>query len=286
MKLRVLFTLLATLSLPITSAHAGWVTRDLGTLGGTNSVATGINAAGQVVGYAYTAGNAQQHAFRSTGLAGAGQMTDLGTLGGTYSTATGINATGQVVGYASLANGQQHAFRSTGLAGAGQMTDLGTLGGTYISAAGINAAGQVVGSSFLANGDTHAFRSTGLAGAGQMTDLGTLGGTNSFAIAINAAGQVVGYSQTEFNDSIAPFFYDDGTMFDVRTLVTGFTDLSTNIFLNDLGQLAGTGRNSSGQMHAFLLTFENTVAVPEPASMALFGIGLFGIVAFRRKRRQ
>ena len=45
---------------------------------------TGINDSGQVVGYAYTAGNAAQRAFVRTGTA---PMVNLGTLGGTYSEA-------------------------------------------------------------------------------------------------------------------------------------------------------------------------------------------------------
>ena len=52
---------------------------DLGTLGGSNSHAFGINDAGQVVGFSYTAAGSQ-HAF-ITGPNGVG-MTDLGTLGG------------------------------------------------------------------------------------------------------------------------------------------------------------------------------------------------------------
>ena len=50
----------------------------LGTLGGSYSIATGINDAGQVVGYSDTA-TGLQHAF-ITGPNGVG-MTDLGTLG-------------------------------------------------------------------------------------------------------------------------------------------------------------------------------------------------------------
>ena len=59
---------------------------DLGTLGGTESIGYGINASGQVAGYA-RASDGQYHAF-ITGPNGVG-MTDLGTLGGTASGAYG-----------------------------------------------------------------------------------------------------------------------------------------------------------------------------------------------------
>jgi uncharacterized membrane protein len=42
------------------------VATDLGTLGGTYSVATEVNANGQVVGYSTTAGNAATHPFSCT----------------------------------------------------------------------------------------------------------------------------------------------------------------------------------------------------------------------------
>ena len=53
---------------------------DLGTLGGTSSVAAAVNARGQVVGDSATAGDVEGHAFSWTE---AGGMIDLGTLGGT-----------------------------------------------------------------------------------------------------------------------------------------------------------------------------------------------------------
>src|SRR5689334_7332966 len=70
---------------------------DLGTLGGSGSTATAINASGQVVGYSDGPAGSAGHAF----LYSSGQMKDLGTLGG-ESYAYGINSTGQVTGeYAS-----------------------------------------------------------------------------------------------------------------------------------------------------------------------------------------
>src|SRR5687768_6931550 len=82
---------------------------DLGTLGGDNSHASGINDTGQVVGYSETDSRGRRvHAF-ITGPDGAG-MTDLGTLGGDYSWAYGINDAGQVVGYSTTDNGRSHAF--------------------------------------------------------------------------------------------------------------------------------------------------------------------------------
>src|SRR6516164_2636960 len=54
----------------------------LPSLGGSSLSAYGLNAAGQIAGDSYTAGDATDHAFIYSG----GLSTDLGTLvGGTYS---------------------------------------------------------------------------------------------------------------------------------------------------------------------------------------------------------
>lgn len=113
----------------------------LGTLGGRNSVAFGINSAGQVVGNAQLAGDVAQRAalFSTTG----GPNVDLGTLGGSNSSAFAINNRGQVVGWADTSDGVRHAtlFSTTG----GPNIDLDTLVSNYSYAYGINGRGQVVG---------------------------------------------------------------------------------------------------------------------------------------------
>ena len=78
---------------------------DLGTFGGVNSAAYGINATGKVVGEADLA-SGNHHGFLFAG----GIMRDLLTLGGQNSSAYGINSTGKIVGSAENALGQKRAF--------------------------------------------------------------------------------------------------------------------------------------------------------------------------------
>src|ERR1700730_6699733 len=105
--------LLACSSIAVSAGAQTVVATDLGTFGGTYSAAAAVNANGQVVGYATTAGNLATHAFSWTQLGG---MVDLGTFGGTTSAATAVTASGQVVGYATTAgDAATHAFSWTAL---------------------------------------------------------------------------------------------------------------------------------------------------------------------------
>jgi probable HAF family extracellular repeat protein len=110
---------------------------DLGTLGGADSFAFGINASGQVVGRAYTSGNHDSHATLWNGLA----ATDLGTISVNDSVAFAINDSGTIVGIGYTAGFLKHAVVWNGAT----VTDLGTLGGTESAATSINASGQIVG---------------------------------------------------------------------------------------------------------------------------------------------
>ena len=132
--------------------------QDLGTLGGTDSSAYGINASGQIVGYAGTDSfAATTHPF----LYANGVMTDLGALGDNCHTrATGINASGQIVGYFIK---ECHVMSATGafLYSDGKMVDLNSLlpansGWTQLAANAINDYSQMVGYGTI-DGQTHAF---------------------------------------------------------------------------------------------------------------------------------
>jgi probable HAF family extracellular repeat protein len=124
---------------------------DLGMLpDGIASVANGINAQGQVVGYSNDA-DSFGHAFLwSPSSAGdsAGTMVGIGGLPGEeLASAYAINDDGVVVGEASIGP-DAHAFAWTPTVpngSTGTMTDLGTLGGSWSRATAINEAGDIVG---------------------------------------------------------------------------------------------------------------------------------------------
>jgi probable HAF family extracellular repeat protein len=83
--------------------------KDLGTLGGFQSVAYGVDDAGDVVGYSYLSDNATTHAF----IYSNNVMVDLNSMlpvasGWDITAAYGINSLGDIVGTGTL-NGQNYA---------------------------------------------------------------------------------------------------------------------------------------------------------------------------------
>jgi probable HAF family extracellular repeat protein len=215
----------------------------VGTLGGSWSYPTAINAAGQLVGVSPTSGGAQ-HAF----LYNATGLHDLGTLGGLLSAAAMLNSTGQVVGSADTSTGESHAF----LYDAGVMQDLGTLGGTQSRAYGINAAGVVVGDSLTASGASHAF----LYDATGMHDINPPDSTESVALAVNSNGQVVGYATDANSGNGYAFVYDNAGTHAV-TLGGAWVEIQ---YFTDSGIVAGQAHTSAG-IQAFLYDGTTTHAL-------------------------
>jgi probable HAF family extracellular repeat protein len=116
---------------------------DLGSLGGTCTVALDLNNHGQVVGTGLVSGDSYQRAF----LWQNGRLRDLGgSVGGNNTGAIAISENGGAVGLAYLAG--ETTFHATIWKRVGQLTDLGTVGSDPCSfAQGINDSGQVVGNS-------------------------------------------------------------------------------------------------------------------------------------------
>ncbi len=234
--------------------------QDLGTLpGGTDAQATMINDAGQVIGFSYTASTQPGACFPVAVDSfiwekGKG-MTDLGGLGGTCTLAAAINQRGQIVG---SSNGTGDATTSGFLWERGVMHELeGSLGGDFTGAFALNERGESVGFGYLP-GDAF-FHAALWRNVKSLTDLGTIGNdVCSYAGAINDREQIVGSSlATCDSDSgaVRAILWQDGSLFDLNTLIPSDSTLSLQSAnaINDRGEIAGIGVDSSGNEHAFLL---------------------------------
>jgi probable HAF family extracellular repeat protein len=162
-------------------------THDSGALAGAAGFPTGMNSAGQVVGWSVGSGQTRAWTWSDRTLR------ELGPFGDLSSKAFAINAAGDIVGAADRSKDERHAFLYRG----SSIRDLGTLGGQTSVAYGINTKGQIVGWSAAepatAGGQSSPARAF-LYEDGQMKDL-------SRHLAGPAAQFVILHEATAINDS-------------------------------------------------------------------------------------
>ena len=251
------------------AAPPGYTVTDLGTLGGTFSVAFSINNKGWVDGTSTLPGDQNQHAF----LWERGRMIDLGTLGGPNSSATfPLNESGELPGAAETSApdplGEEfcdflgftdHLICLPFLWRGGVMTPLPTLGGNNGSANEINNWGQVVGSAENPTLDPTCQASTlqmkpVLWEKGRIQELPTFpGDLDGSAAAINDRGEAVGFSgkgvcANEFRHAV---LWQNGTVTDLGNL--GGTTGNNPQDINNQSQVVGVSNlPGDSTSHAFL----------------------------------
>ena len=218
---------------------------DLGTLGGSVSMAYAINVQGVVVGESATA-SGEMHAFVWQN----GVMKDLGVAGET-SEARGINSGGDIVGVAYAKNVRGGAVLWSG----GQRRFIGDLGpsGSGSTAISINDKGEITGVSSGFSTNQGVVRGV-IWLNGTISDLGALGGLHSTANAINAQALVVGWAEVA-NSSAAAFQWQNGKMSQLASLpgsVTSAGNGTQATAVNDSGVIVGSCVTFTGETHAVI----------------------------------
>ncbi|NCD23909.1 MAG: hypothetical protein EOL90_13380, partial [Spartobacteria bacterium] len=254
------------LGLAVSSAAAApeYFPRDLGTLGGTNAFATGLNDLSQVVGWSLD-GAGRTQAFVWAG----GTLTNLPNFpGGSNGIATAINNAGEITGYADVSGTNHHAF----LYVSNSLLDLGTFGGPLSAGYAINEHREATGLAYLPpetqpwlqtfwwrtndliaippfRGFVHSCEGYGI------NDSGSICGT-TFLYSPNGHNWAYVWRDTNSN-SVA----DEGEMLPLGSLgvYASNGDYSEAKAINNLGQIVGwTGiTNNWSPKHAFLITPSN-----------------------------
>lgn len=234
----------------------------LGTFGGTQTEAAGINNAGQVTGFSEDM-DGHSHVFRYTdgvGLEAVGMEF-------THSSGYAINEQGWIAG---SGDGNAVLFR-----------DQGTINLGPGIAYGVNDAGDVVGQTYIVPGHPTAFVYLD----GEMLILGDDVFPQPILYDINnqnvAVGIYYGLGTRPLLWSEALLGSEPAGLVDLNTLLPENSDwtLISASGINDSGQITGWGF-LDGEPLAYRLD-----PVPEPSTWALFGLGGFVFLGVRRFAR-
>ena len=234
--------------------------------GDASSIATGINATGEIVGTSTPATTStpapyvsQAFSFRDGKMSPIPQLRALAGFRG--ANALGVNDAGTIVGsvgygaafFSSVAS---YALVGTKLALFGVLHATGNSEATAVNAAGI-VTGYYSTFSYSVNAPLHAYSYDTSTAA--FTDLGTLYPNDSFATsvgnAIDRAGTIVGYSQPHGGSAPpAATLFAKGRIVDLNTLLPAKSGWQLEIAtgIDDLGDIVGIGIHNAVE-RGFLL---------------------------------
>jgi len=225
---------------------------------GAFSVASAVNALGQIAGQSQDSANNDVAILYSNGT-----MTSLGKLTKyPTSSATGINASGQITGTA-YSSTVYHAFLYSG----GSLQDLGTLPGYSDSiSSSINDLGQIVGTvdQGIGTGGPHGF----VYANGTMQSFETLAGVttpSTLPYGINNDGVIVGLYEVPSGVpggsgyQAAAFVYFKGAIHNLNDLTSGLNGIKlyTAYAVSNNGSILAVGADSNFAVHLMLLTPSN-----------------------------
>jgi len=213
--------------------------------GFTNCTATGINAAGLIVGSCANLSSTEAVIYAS------GAPQPIGPAG---ATATAVNDYAQVAGFTTAAG---FVYNDQTGATATIPALMSSAASQPANPTAINNAGQVVG--WQAEGSNYAAFLYSNGTTGLLADVPP--SIVQPSVAINNAGQVVGYSQGVGSTTATAYYIANGTLTDIDTLISRsdpnqpYVTFTNAYAINDSGWIVAAGLDSrTGLTSAYLLT--------------------------------
>lgn len=268
-------------TVPLQSTLTGHVDRDVGTTftsfdppGSTLTLATDINARGQIVGRYFAAGHT--HGFLRDAD---GTITTIDFPGSSFTVLGSINNSGAMVGWYSVASAPtvRHGF----LLQDGVFTSFDPPGSLFTNALGINERGDVVGRFCtlavcrpVGSGDFHGFEYHD----GEFTILDVPGAVETDAFKVVANDAIVG-GFTE--GGVEQLFVDRHGELGTFALPNGKNVTMDNGGANARGDIVGTYCDAPGTCligpfptHGFLLSDGELTTIDYPAARGTSAIGI------------